>query len=120
MSSDIVCTWSRSEPLLSTTLYFGNGLYEFSLYTTRKQGDSDGRNRQKFVGIDRFRRISDEPIVENRTTKRTSNGCELERAGVEVARADRCRYQKHLRAEADRMNTSWNACKNRLGFKVAG
>ncbi|KAF3588917.1 hypothetical protein F2Q69_00028588 [Brassica cretica] len=23
MSSDIVCTWSRSEPLLSTTLYFG-------------------------------------------------------------------------------------------------
>ncbi|KAF2591373.1 hypothetical protein F2Q70_00037990 [Brassica cretica] len=30
--------------------------------TTRKQGDSDGRNRQKFVGIDRFRRISDEPI----------------------------------------------------------
>ena len=31
-------------------------------YTTRKHGDSDGRNRQKFIGIDRFRRISDEPI----------------------------------------------------------
>ena len=31
-------------------------------FTTRKQGDSDGRNRQKFVGIDRFRRISDEPV----------------------------------------------------------
>ena len=30
--------------------------------TTRKQGDSDGRNRRKFVGIDRFRRISDEPV----------------------------------------------------------
>ncbi|KAF2613903.1 hypothetical protein F2Q70_00012137 [Brassica cretica] len=30
--------------------------------TTRKQGDSDGQNRQKIVGIDRFRRISDEPI----------------------------------------------------------
>nr|VDD12308.1 unnamed protein product [Brassica oleracea] len=27
-----------------------------------REGDSDGRNRQKFVGIDRFRRISDEPI----------------------------------------------------------
>ncbi|KAF3589447.1 hypothetical protein F2Q69_00029343 [Brassica cretica] len=54
----------------------------------------------------------------NRTTKRTSNGRELERAGVEVARADRCR--KHLRAGAVRMTTSWNACKNRLGFKVAG
>ncbi|KAF3550415.1 hypothetical protein DY000_02010239, partial [Brassica cretica] len=28
----------------------------------KKTGGSDGRNRQKFVGIDRFRRISDEPI----------------------------------------------------------
>ena len=34
--------------------------------TTRKQGDSDGRNRQKFVGIDQFRRISDEPIFRYR------------------------------------------------------
>ncbi|WZZ61207.1 hypothetical protein YC2023_061314 [Brassica napus] len=30
--------------------------------TSKKQGDSDGRNRRKFVGIDRFRRISDEPV----------------------------------------------------------
>ncbi|XP_048618629.1 transcription factor HHO5-like isoform X1 [Brassica napus] len=30
--------------------------------TTRKQGDSDGRNRRKFVGIARFRRISDETV----------------------------------------------------------
>ena len=30
--------------------------------TTRKQGDSDGLNRQKFVGIDRFWRISDERV----------------------------------------------------------
>ncbi|KAF3518544.1 hypothetical protein DY000_02058540 [Brassica cretica] len=56
----------------------------------------------------------------NRTTKRTSNGRELERVGVEVARADRCRYQKDLRVEADRMTTSWNACKNRLGFVGLG
>ncbi|KAF2610737.1 hypothetical protein F2Q70_00012716 [Brassica cretica] len=71
-----------------------------------------------------------ETIVRNRTTKRTSNGCELERAGVVVARADRCRVASWLIGErelagADRMNTSWNACKNRLGFvglgfKVAG
>uniref|UniRef100_A0A0D3AVP2 Uncharacterized protein n=1 Tax=Brassica oleracea var. oleracea TaxID=109376 RepID=A0A0D3AVP2_BRAOL len=31
--------------------------------TTRKQGDSDGRNRRKFVGIGLFRRISDEPCT---------------------------------------------------------
>ncbi|KAF2553568.1 hypothetical protein F2Q68_00036458 [Brassica cretica] len=32
----------------------------------------------------------------NRTTKRTSNGRELERVGVEVARADRCRVASWL------------------------
>ncbi|KAG2286911.1 hypothetical protein Bca52824_046515 [Brassica carinata] len=31
-------------------------------HATRKQGDSDGRNRRKFVGIDRFRRISTNPL----------------------------------------------------------
>ena len=40
-------------------IQFGQSSFSF---TIRKQGDSDGRNRQKFVGIDRFRRISDEPI----------------------------------------------------------
>ncbi|KAF2556450.1 hypothetical protein F2Q68_00014985 [Brassica cretica] len=29
---------------------------------------------------------------------------------------ERTRAEEHLRAGADRMNMSWNACKNRLGF----
>ncbi|KAF3489761.1 hypothetical protein F2Q69_00055564 [Brassica cretica] len=37
----------------------------------------------------------------NRTTKRTSNGRELERAGVEVARADRCRVASRLIGERE-------------------
>ncbi|KAF2593537.1 hypothetical protein F2Q70_00042851 [Brassica cretica] len=37
----------------------------------------------------------------NRTTKRTSNGRELERVGVEVERADRCRVASWLIGERE-------------------
>ncbi|WZZ81988.1 hypothetical protein YC2023_102560 [Brassica napus] len=44
-------------------------------HTTRKQGDSDGGNRRKFVGIDRFRRISDEPVRRERFSDNSDVEC---------------------------------------------
>ena len=35
-------------------LDLSTGETNYQRNTTKKQGDSDGRNRQKFVGIDRF------------------------------------------------------------------
>ena len=53
--------WRENE-----TSHIGGNKRKWAVYiwslTTRKQGDSDGGNRRKFVGIDRFRRISDEPV----------------------------------------------------------
>ena len=48
--------------VLLMELLSGNCRKQLADDTTKKQGDSDGRSRQKFVGIDRFRRISDDPV----------------------------------------------------------